>query len=165
MICLLVAGMAIGGALDAASETFHDFPMNSDPGWTTEEECPPEACVPPGKILNLTGKMGPDGTLRWTPPPGRWVVQRIGYTTTGENNNPAGAGMGLECDIFNPEAARNVTPSTCHALQFHLEPRPNEVSRSVIIWRGSRADFRLVGRERLRDVCPGDEVIYQGRVR
>lgn len=34
---------------------------------------------------------------------------------------------------------------------------------SVIIWRGSRADVRLVGRERLRDVQAGAEVIYQGR--
>ena len=53
---------------------------------------------------------------------------------------------------LNEHAARNVTIDTCHALQFHLEPRPSEVSRSVIIWRGSRADFRLVGRSRLRDV-------------
>ena len=60
-------------------------------------------------------------------------------------------------------AARNVTLDTCHALQLHLAPHPNEFSRSVIIWRGSRADFRLVGRERLRNVRAGDEVIYQGR--
>ena len=64
---------------------------------------------------------------------------------------------------LNEHAARNVTPDTCHALQLHLEPRRNEVSRNVIIWRGSRADFRLIGRERLRDVRAGDEVIYQGR--
>ena len=64
---------------------------------------------------------------------------------------------------LNPHAARNVTLDTCHALQFHLAPHVNEVSRSVIIWRGSRADYRLVGRERLRDVRPGDEVIFQGQ--
>ena len=64
---------------------------------------------------------------------------------------------------LNEHAARNVTSATCHALQFHLQPRRNEVSRSVIIWRGSRADFRLVGRERLRDVRAGHEVIYQGQ--
>ena len=64
---------------------------------------------------------------------------------------------------LNPHAARNVTLDSCHALQLHLEPRRNEVSRRVIIWRGGRADFRLVGRERLRDVRAGDEVIFQGR--
>jgi hypothetical protein len=64
---------------------------------------------------------------------------------------------------LNEHAARNATLDTCHALQIHLAPHDNEVSRSVIIWRGSRADFRLVGRSRLRDVQAGDEVIYQGR--
>ena len=49
---------------------------------------------------------------------------------------------------LNEHAARNVTLDTCHALQLHLEPRRSEVSRSVIIWRGSRADFRLVECER-----------------
>jgi hypothetical protein len=47
---------------------------------------------------------------------------------------------------LNEQAARNVTLATCHALLFHLAPHENEVSRSVIIWRGSRADFRLVRR-------------------
>lgn len=64
---------------------------------------------------------------------------------------------------LNEQTARNVTIDTCHAMQFHLVPRRNEFSRSVIIWRDSRADFRLVGRERLRDVQAGDEVIYQGQ--
>ena len=64
--------------------------------------------------------------------------------------------------LLNEHAARNVTLDTCHALQLHLEPRRNEVSRNVIIWRGSRADFRLVRRARLRDVLSGDEVIFQG---
>ena len=74
--------------------------------WTTDAQCPSDLCVPTDRIVNLTDKMEADGTLRWTPPPGRWTLQRIGYTTTGESNNPAGSGAGLECDKFNPEAAR-----------------------------------------------------------
>lgn len=74
--------------------------------WTEEAQCPDGSCVPPGKIVDLTDKMDADGTLHWTPPPGKWTVQRIGYTTTGETNNPAGSGAGLECDKFNPAAAR-----------------------------------------------------------
>ena len=62
----------------------------------------------------------------------------------------------------NEHAARNVTLDTCHALRFHLQPRRNEVSRRVIIWQGSRADFRPLGPERVRDVRAGAEVIYQG---
>ena len=66
-----------------------------------------------------------------------------------------------DAGLLREQAARNVSLDTCHALQFHLTPHENEVSRGVIIWRGSRADFRLVRRERLRDVRAGDEVIYQ----
>jgi hypothetical protein len=35
------------------------------------------------EVLNLTGSMNPDGTLRWNPPSGRWTVLRFGYTCTG----------------------------------------------------------------------------------
>ena len=48
--------------------------------------------------------------------------------------------------LLNEHAARTVTLDTCRALQLHLKPRRSEVSRSVILWRGSRADLRLVGR-------------------
>ena len=74
--------------------------------WTTKEQCPTDLCVPLKGIINITEKMDPDGILTWTPPPGKWTIQRIGYTTTGETNNPAGTGVGLECDKFNPDAAK-----------------------------------------------------------
>lgn len=73
--------------------------------WTTPKECPDDLCVPAVQILDLSEKMASDGTLNWTPPPGRWTIQRIGYTTTGAENAPAGTGAGLETDKFNPEAA------------------------------------------------------------
>ena len=73
--------------------------------WTSESQCPTELCVKPETIVDLTDKMDADGTLRWTPPPGRWTIQRIGYTTTGVRNGPGGTGSGLECDKFNPKAA------------------------------------------------------------
>jgi hypothetical protein len=73
--------------------------------WTTAAQCPDKLCVPFERIVNVTDKMGADGVLRWTPPPGRWTLQRIGYTTTGVCNAPGGTGSGLECDKFNPKAA------------------------------------------------------------
>ena len=55
---------------------------------------------------------------------------------------------------LNQQPARNVTLDTCRALQFHLQARPNEASRSVIIWRGSRADtfLRCPIRHKSRDL-------------
>jgi len=74
--------------------------------WTTEGQCPADLCVSVGGIIDITDKTDSDGILRWTAPPGSWTIHRIGYTTTGETNNPAGTGAGLECDKFSPDAAR-----------------------------------------------------------
>ena len=55
-------------------------------------------------IIDLTSKMRPDGTLDWTPPSGRWVVLRFGYSLTGVTNHPASPeGTGLEVDKLSRE--------------------------------------------------------------
>ena len=53
-------------------------------------------------VLDLTWNMRPDGTLNWTPPPGRWAVLRMGYSLTGARNSPASPeATGLEVDKLN----------------------------------------------------------------
>ncbi len=53
-------------------------------------------------IIDLTGRVQPDGSLDWTPPPGHWAVLRFGYSLTGRTNHPASqAGTGLEVDKLN----------------------------------------------------------------
>jgi len=55
-------------------------------------------------IIDLTSKMRPDGTLDWTPPNGKWVVLRFGYSLTGVTNHPASPeGTGLEVDKLSRE--------------------------------------------------------------
>jgi hypothetical protein len=55
-------------------------------------------------VIDLTKKMAPDGSLHWTPPPGNWVVLRLGYSLTGKRNQPAPTGgAGLEVDKLNRE--------------------------------------------------------------
>ena len=55
--------------------------------------------IDPGKVIDLTGKMRPDGTLDWDAPAGKWIVLRLGYSLTGEVNHPATpAATGLEVD-------------------------------------------------------------------
>ncbi len=50
-------------------------------------------------VVDLTSKMHPDGTLNWTPPNGRWMVLRIGYSLLGITNHPATPeATGLEVD-------------------------------------------------------------------
>jgi hypothetical protein len=50
-------------------------------------------------VVDLTSKMKPDGTLDWSPPEGKWVILRIGYSLLGITNHPATPeATGLEVD-------------------------------------------------------------------
>lgn len=72
---------------------------------TTSKQVPDDLAVGLDKIIDLTGQLNEDGHLCWkAPADNRWVIHRIGYTTTGATNGPAGGGVGLEADKFNPAA-------------------------------------------------------------
>lgn len=61
--------------------------------------------VAPSKVIDLTGRLRPDGTLDWTPPAGSWTVLRFGWSLTGAVNAPAEPGAtGLEVDKYDPAA-------------------------------------------------------------
>lgn len=62
--------------------------------------------VPPSDVVDLTGRVGPDGTLDWTPPAGGpWQVLRFGWSLTGKTNHPATAeATGLEVDKYDAAA-------------------------------------------------------------
>lgn len=67
---------------------------------------PQEAIISGDAIVELTKRMSPDGSLTWDVPAGKWLILRLGHTTTGKDNHPAPeTGRGLECDKFNPAAA------------------------------------------------------------
>lgn len=82
--------------------------VRGDTGPTSYPDLP---MIDPAKVVDLTAKMSPDGTVRWTPPAGRWTIMRIGHTSTGAVNAPAPmSGRGLECDKLSragSEAAFN----------------------------------------------------------
>ena len=55
-----------------------------------------------GGVLDLTSHLRGDGTLDWTPPPGDWIILRMGYSPTGEVNHPATPeATGPEADKLN----------------------------------------------------------------
>jgi hypothetical protein len=61
----------------------------------------------PATIVDLRGRMKPDGTLDWTPPKGQWTIYRLGYSLLGKTNHPAPAeATGLEVDKLDGEAVR-----------------------------------------------------------
>jgi hypothetical protein len=73
---------------------------------TTETQLPANLFFDKNKVINLTDKLGADGKLNWVAPAGKWTIVRMGHTSTGHTNATGGGGIGLECDKFNPEAAK-----------------------------------------------------------
>jgi len=61
-----------------------------------------DGAVAPEGVVNLSDRMGSDGTLRWNPARGDWVVLRVGLSPTGARNAPASPeGEGYEVDKMN----------------------------------------------------------------
>jgi hypothetical protein len=66
-----------------------------------------DVAVKTSGVVDLTGRMRPDGSLDWTPPAGEWLVLRIGYSLTGAMNRPASPeATGLEVDKLDRDAVK-----------------------------------------------------------
>jgi len=75
------------------------------------------------EVIDLTSKMHRDGTLDWTPPAGRWVVLRLGYSLTGAHNSPASPeATGLEVDKLNRGFVKNYMDTYLGMYQDTLGP-------------------------------------------
>lgn len=83
-------------------------------------------------VIDLTSRMRPDGTLDWTPPPGRWVVLRFGYSLLGITNHPATAeATGLEVDKLNGQDVRQY-------MENYLDSYKKTVGADMMGARGIR---------------------------
>jgi hypothetical protein len=81
------------------------------------------AVVARADVVDLTSRMRPDGSLDWTPPPGRWIVLRLGYSLTGRMNHPASPeATGLEVDKLS---AKHVRAYFDHYLGLYQETLGN----------------------------------------
>jgi hypothetical protein len=78
------------------------------PGTMATAPVPVADVVRKSGVIVLTSRLRSDGTLRWTPPAGRWVILRIGYSLTGHQNWQAPReATGLEVDKLNRTYVRN----------------------------------------------------------
>ncbi len=60
---------------------------------------PAGAVTPTERVVDLTGRLGPDGRLTWDAPPGKWLVLRCGHASNFKMTRPCpAAAVGLECD-------------------------------------------------------------------
>lgn len=63
--------------------------------------------VPKSSVTDLTRLMDATGTVTWTPPAGKWVIVRLGYSLTGHQNGPTTpAATGLEVDKLDADRVR-----------------------------------------------------------
>ncbi len=85
-------------------------------------------------VVDLTGKMQPDGTLNWTPPPGRWIVLRTGYSLLGITNHPASPeGTGLEVDKLNPTDVKDYMTTYLNNYKSAVGPLMGKRGLSYVV--------------------------------
>ncbi|MDR1594907.1 MAG: glycoside hydrolase family 2 [Prevotellaceae bacterium] len=75
--------------------------------WTSVNEVPTgnnsETAIVPATVIDISGKMQPDGTLVWDAPKGKWLVMRMGMLPNGTLVAPVSPeGEGFEMDKLNP---------------------------------------------------------------
>jgi hypothetical protein len=82
---------------------------------------PDDVMIKSSDIQTISGKMKPDGTLRWEAPKGKWEILRIGHTPAGGHVSTYSVGWGGRViDYLNPVALddywkQNVEP-LCKAI-------------------------------------------------
>lgn len=66
-----------------------------------------QGAVDKDKIIDISDKMAPDGTLVWDAPEGDWTILRMGSRNNGASTRPAPVpGVGMESDKFSEDALR-----------------------------------------------------------
>jgi len=111
---------------------YYRLPYSSHPGVKPFLPAPAEfpalpagAAIPRDRVVDLSGRLGPDGRLAWSVPDGKWTVLRFGRTSTGANTRPAPEpGIGLECDKFDKAALDAHFDAFIGTLLRELGPRP-----------------------------------------
>ncbi|MEO0033600.1 MAG: hypothetical protein RIS94_3358, partial [Pseudomonadota bacterium] len=90
--------------------------------------------VDPASIVNLTGKLRPDGSLDWNPPKGSsWRIVRFGSSLLGTTNHPAPPeATGLEVDKFDTEAVTRY-------LNHYIATYKDAAGADMVGQRGVRA--------------------------
>ncbi len=67
--------------------------------WKPQPDETSKYVIDPLTVIDISKFMSPDGTLRWTVPAGKWIIERTGMTPTNVTNSPAPPeGRGLEVD-------------------------------------------------------------------
>ncbi|WP_088183784.1 glycosyl hydrolase [Sphingobium sp. Z007] len=100
----------------------------------SDRSVPDVPAIDPAKVMDLTDRLRPDGTLDWTAPRGSdWRIVRMGWSLTGKTNHPATPeATGLEVDKYDAAAVRRY-------LETYLRMYRDTVGADWIGKKGIRA--------------------------
>jgi hypothetical protein len=131
------------------------------------------AAIASDKILDLTDRLGADGRLTWTAPPGNWTILRFGRTSTGANTRPAPApGLGLESDKFDKAALDAHCEQFVGALLREIGPGKRRdagwTSLHIDSWEMGAQNWTAAFRKEFRSRCGYDLLrylpVFSGRI-
>jgi hypothetical protein len=89
-------------ALKTAAQEFGMSAPNTLPLLEDLAAEPGEQDAQVGEVLDLSGKMTPDGTFTWQAPGGEWEILRVGYMASGAKvSTSSGAWQGLAIDYLD----------------------------------------------------------------
>ncbi|AOR79777.1 glycosyl hydrolase [Novosphingobium resinovorum] len=134
---LVVGTFALGaGSKVDRFETKSGFIMSRD-YYALGEPADAASGVAPARIVDLTGRLRPDGSLDWQAPAlpkgQHWRVLRMGYSLLGTTNHPAPPeATGLEVDKFDGAAVRRY-------LDHYLGMYKDAAGADMVGKRGVRA--------------------------
>ncbi len=83
-----------------------DYSSSPKPRYPTDLKASPDEVIPLSSIVDVTGRMKPDGSFEWNVPAGgEWVILRIGYRSNGRHVRAASpTARGREVDRLDANA-------------------------------------------------------------
>ena len=123
----------------------------------SDNELPASSCIAFESIVDLTDKLREDGSLdNWTPGPGKWKVQRIGYMS-----QMVPTGGGLQCDKFSADAARIVFYAWFGEFQKRLPGNKDLIKvLNIDSWEGGSQNWSPVLAQEFRSRRGYDPIKY-----
>ncbi len=130
------------------------LPLWNEYQWAQQAEPENNALmVEPGKVINISSGLSPDGTLTWNVPAGDWIIIRYGMMPTGVTNSPASPeGTGPELDKMNKAAMEHHFDAFVGKIQNSMSPSDRKSLKWVVAdsyetgsqnWtNGMAADFK-----------------------
>jgi hypothetical protein len=122
--------------------------------------------IPVSKVIDLTDRLRPDGSLTWEVPSGDWTLLRFGRTSTGANTRPAPVpGVGLECDKLDRAALDAHFEAFIGTLLRDLGPRKGQTKAGwtmlhIDSWEMGAQNWTAAFREEFRSRRGYDPLPY-----